>query len=86
MTKFIGIKQLHTDLKNITKQVQTGEVFVVSKNNQPIFTIQPFIYGNESKKENNGEKFSLTDLETLQFRSGVKDASQQVDKVVYNQQ
>ncbi len=72
----IGIKQLQTGLKQLTQQVQAGSSFIVVKNSKPVFRIEP-IEGQRTKR------YTLADLKSLQFRSGQKDLSKSVDRIVY---
>ncbi|MEK7649202.1 MAG: hypothetical protein AAB400_04825 [Patescibacteria group bacterium] len=74
--QIIGIKQLQTHLKHLTQQVQEGSSFVVVKNSKPVFRIEP-IEGAKTKR------YTLTDLKKLQFRSGTKNLSKSIDKIIY---
>jgi len=72
----IGIKQLQTQLKKLTQQVQAGNSFIVVKNSKPVFRIEP-IEGQRVKR------YTLADLKKLQFRSGQKNLSKSIDSVIY---
>lgn len=74
--QIIGIKQLQTHLKQLTQQVQAGGSFVVVKNSKPVFRIEPI----EGQRVG---RYTLTDLKRLQFRSGQKNLSKSVDRIVY---
>lgn len=75
--QIIGIKQLQTHLKQLTQQVQAGGSFVVVKNSKPVFRIEP-IEGQQVKR------YTLADLKRIQFRSGQKNLSKSIDKIVYS--
>lgn len=77
MPEFIGVKKLHTDLKEIARRVEQGEEFVVAKHNKPIFTIKPY-----TKHKTGKGKYTLKDFRKIRFR-GPKDASQRIDEIVY---
>lgn len=74
--QIIGIKQLQTHLKQLTQQVQAGGSFVVVKNSKPVFRIEP-IEGQRTMK------YTLADLKRIQFRSGQKNLSKSIDRIVY---
>lgn len=73
--QIIGIKQLHKDLKKISALVLEGQEFIVVKNSKPAFKIVPL----ESPKA----KFTLKDLSQLQFNTGNKNLSKEIDKILY---
>lgn len=74
--KTIGIRELSRDLKTITWQVINGQSFVVMKNSEPVFKIEPV-------DEQQAKLYTLKDLKKLQFRSGQGDLSQNIDKILY---
>lgn len=74
--QIIGIKQLQTHLKQLTQQVQAGCSFIVVKNSKPVFRIEP-IDGQQVGR------YTLADLKRLQFRSGQKNLSKSIDRIVY---
>ena len=76
MSKIVGIKELHRNLKSIAEEVQIGQVFIVVKHGKPIFEINP--YQNEKKK-----KYTLADFKKLQFKSGSPNLSQEIDQILY---
>lgn len=76
MDEIIGVKQLYKNLKGITRRVQRGESFIVVKRSKPVFRVIPY-------QEERPKKYTLKDLEKLQFKSGDKDLSQKIDEIVY---
>ncbi|MBU4332624.1 hypothetical protein KKD19_03080 [Patescibacteria group bacterium] len=74
--QIIGVKQLYTNLKKISQRTAKGESFIVVRRSQPLFRVIP--YQKEESK-----KYTLKDLEKLQFNSGDKDLSKKIDEVVY---
>ena len=78
MEEFIGVKQLYTDFQKISKRVQKGESFIVMKHSTPLFRLVPYQKVNQEKRP-----YTLKDLQKLQFRSGDKDLSKKVDRIVY---
>ena len=77
MAEFIGIRKLHTDLKEIARRVEQGEEFVVSRHNKPLFMIRP------CKDKDREKKYTLRDFKKLRFRSGMKNAGSRIDEIVY---
>lgn len=75
-TNIIGIKQLHTQLKQITQAVAEGEFFIVVKNSQPVFRIEPL-------EPTVTKKYSLHDFKKLQVKGKDKNLSAKIDEVVY---
>lgn len=73
--QIIGIKQFHKDMKKVTEQVSKGQEFIVVKNSKPAFRIVPI----DTPKA----KFSLKDLSKLQFNTGEKNLSREIDKILY---
>lgn len=77
MAEIIGVKQLYRNLGTIAHRTKKGESFVVMKHTTPLFRVIPY-------EENVGEKpYTLKDLMQLQFRSGEKNLSKKVDRIVY---
>ena len=74
-TKTIGVKQLHQQLDKITRETRQGTSFVVLKHTTPLFRIEPI---NPIQK-----KYTLDDFKKLQFHSGEKNLSKNIDKIVY---
>ncbi|HAM88059.1 MAG: hypothetical protein US83_C0019G0005 [Candidatus Falkowbacteria bacterium GW2011_GWC2_38_22] len=75
--KMIGIKELHKNLKNVSEATMLGGSFIVIKNSKPVFRIVPF--------EDNikAQKYCLRDLKNLQFESGRKNLSKEIDNIAY---
>lgn len=75
-TNIIDIKQLHTQLKQITQAVSEGTGFIVVKNSQPVFRIEPL-------EPTVTKKYSLQDFNKLQVKGKEKNLSNKVDEIVY---
>lgn len=73
--QIIGIKQFHKDMKKISELVAEGQEFIVVKNSKPAFKIVPV---NPLKS-----LFTLKDLSKLQFNTGQKNLSKEIDKILY---
>lgn len=76
-TTTIGIKQLHTKLKAITRAAILGKSFVVMKNARPVFRIEPITKPSARKK------YTFADLQKIQFKSNDPDLSKKVDEIAY---
>ncbi len=76
-TKVIGIKQLYTDLKTITKETAKGVSFLVVKNSKPTFKIVPLDDYSQS------QQFTIDDLAEIQFEGGDKNMSKDIDRCIY---
>lgn len=74
--KTIGIRELSRDLKTVTWQAINGQSFVVMKNSEPVFRIEPV-------EEKQAKLYTLKDIKKLQFHSGEGDLSQNIDKILY---
>lgn len=75
-TNIIGIKQLHQELKQITTAVAEGESFIVVRNSQPVFRIEPL-------EDHTKKKYSLQDFKKIQIKSKEKNLSSKIDEIVY---
>lgn len=75
-TNIIGIKQLHTQLKQITQAVSEGAFFIVVKNSKPVFRIEPL-------ETTATKKYSLQDFKKLQVTGKGKNVSAKIDEIVY---
>ena len=73
--KTISIREVHRNLSDITRDVLFGRPFIVTKNGQPVFRIEPI---EQAKPKNLRE-----DFKHIQFSSGDPDLSQKVDEIVY---
>jgi len=74
--KIIGIRELTRNTKDVYRDTRRGISFVVMRNTEPLFRIEPI--GAHRKG-----KHTLADLLSIRFRSGDKDLSKKVDTVVY---
>lgn len=75
-TTTIGIKQLHTKLKTITRAAVLGRSFIVLKNARPVFRIEPVV--KQTKKA-----YTLADIMKIRFRGREKNLSKKIDHIVY---
>lgn len=73
--QIIGIKQLYTNLKEISHEALYGQSFIVVKNSKPVFRIEPI----ETVKK---KKYNLEDFKKIQFKGG-KNLSKNIDKIIY---
>lgn len=76
MEQIIGIKQLYTQLKQISQETVKGNSFIVVRNSKPVFRIEPI----SNVKEN---KYNFSDLKGLQFKCSDKNLSKKIDKIMY---
>lgn len=76
MTRIIGIKQLHKELKKVSEETRKGHSFLVVKNSKPVFQINPIDDEDEML-------YSLEDFKKIQFISSDKDLSKNIDKIIY---
>lgn len=76
--QIIGIKQVYTGLKEITEQARRGRSFLVVKNSQPAFRIEP-----PDEQVSPRKKYTLKDFKRLEFSSGERNLSQRIDEIVY---
>ena len=74
--QIISIKQLHCQLKKVSEDVLRGKSFMVIRNSKPVFKIEPL----ENVK---AKKYTIKDLEKIQFRDADKNLSEKIDKIVY---
>lgn len=75
-SQIIGIKQLYRELKKISEDTQEGKSFIVVKNSKPVFRIEPM---HIVKKH----RYTLADLQKVQFRTSDKNLSKKIDSNVY---
>jgi len=75
--QIIGVKQLHKNLKQISEAAMSGESFLIVRNSKPVFRIEPV-------KKIMKKKYSLDDFKKIQFKSGDKNLSKNIDKIVYD--
>ena len=76
-TKVIGIKQLYTDLKTVTKETARGVSFLVVKNSKPTFKIVPLDNSSQS------QQFTIDDLAKIQFEGDDKSMSKDIGRCIY---
>lgn len=74
--KIIGIRELLRNSKAISLETKRGASFVVAKNNEPLFRIEPM--NNQPKG-----KYTLEDLLSIRFHSKEKNLSKNIDKILY---
>lgn len=77
-TKTIGVRELTRNMKTISRAAKHGASFIVMKNAEPVFRIEPV--AEEIKKKG---KYTKEDLFSIRFNSGEKDLSQRIDEIVY---
>lgn len=77
MSEIIGVKQLYKKLGTIANRTRKGESFVVMKHTTPLFRVVPY------EEDTGRNPYTLEDLMQLQFRSGEKNLSKKIDKIVY---
>ena len=75
--KIIGVRELSRNLKAVSRATKRGTSFMVMRNSEPLFRIEPAI---ETTKKG---KYTLKDLMSIRFHSGEKDLSKRVDEIVY---
>lgn len=77
--KIIGVKQLHKELKEISRKTLRGHSFIVVKNSKPVFRIEPI--NQKGLKE---KKYTINDLWKIRFKSRDKNLSRNIDKILYH--
>ncbi len=75
-TKTIGIKELQQNLAKITKEASRGASFAVFKHTTFLCRIEP-------PATTPDKKYTLADFKKIQFRSGDKNLSKNIDKILY---
>jgi hypothetical protein len=75
--QIIGIKQLYTNLKEITDKAMKGDTFLVIKNSKPAFRIEPVDHVCE-------QKYNLKDFQEAQFKVEDKNLSKKIDEIIYS--
>lgn len=73
--KIIGVRDLVRNTKSVSRETRKGISFVVTRNADPIFRIEPLA------KRQHGVH-TLADLLSIRFR-GAKNLSKTVDRIVY---
>lgn len=74
--KVIGVRELVRNAKSVSRQTRKGVSFVVMRNREPLFRVEPVT-------ERRGKKYTKKDLFSLQFRSGDKNLSKRIDEILY---
>lgn len=74
--RIVGIKELHKRLSEISDLVGRGYSFLVVKNSRPAFSIEPI-------REEIRRKYSLKDFDKIRFKSGDKNLSKKIDRIIY---
>lgn len=96
MQKFISQKQLYSNFKSVSDEVQAGTTFIVVKYSKPAFKISP-LDGNTAVQK---KKYTMKDLDKFVFKSKKKSSliedfsdlqfsddknlSQNIDNILYN--
>lgn len=70
------MRELLRNSKAISRDTKRGMSFVVAKNNEPLFRIEPM----ETKAKG---KYTLKDLLSLRFHGKEKNLSKNIDKILY---
>ncbi|MBI5794670.1 hypothetical protein HZA87_06380 [Candidatus Uhrbacteria bacterium] len=71
----LTIRELHTKLKSITNKVQHGQRFIVFRHKEALFRIEPLA-------KTWGKKYTLADLDRIQFSDKDKSLSKKIDSVL----
>lgn len=86
MPEIIGVKELYKNLNKIYKRTAKGESFIVVKRSKPVFRVVPYKIDIKQKWERKNKKYTLKDLEKLQFstlKGGHTNLSERIDEIVY---
>ena len=73
----IGVKQFHTDFKQIAERAQRGTSFLVVRHRIPLFRIEPIAKKPQKKK------YTMKDFEKIRFTDKDPDLSKHIDRIVY---
>ena len=71
MPKFISQKQLYSNVKAISDEVQNGTTFIVLKYSKPAYKIVPLY----EKKNQSKKKYTMKDLDKFIFKSKNKETN-----------
>ena len=74
--KIIGMKELQNSLSRVTREVDAGRSFIVLKHARPAFRIEPM--PSREKKTH-----TLADLYDIRFKTGDRNLSKKVDRILY---
>ena len=97
MQKYISQKQLYSNIKSVSDEVQKGTTFIVLKYSQPVYQISPL--QNSQKKTK--KKYMMHDIDkfifeskkrdtvgdefsAVQFDTGEENLSENIDNILYN--
>lgn len=75
--KIIGVRELSRNMKAVSRATKRGMSYLVMRNNEPLFHINPVA------EEGSKKKYTKEDLFSIRFNSGEKDLSQRIDEIVY---
>ena len=73
--KVIGIRELVRNTKAISRQTRRGISFIVMRNRDPLFRVEPITRTRTGK-------YTLKDLTSIRFK-GERDLSKRIDEIVY---
>ena len=73
--KMIGIREFVRNTKAISRQTRKGISFIVMRNTEPLFRVEPIARPRTGK-------YTLKDLVSIRFK-GEKDLSKRIDEIVY---
>ncbi len=81
MQKFVSTKELYTNFKKVSEEVQNGTTFIVLKYSQPAYKITPL----EEEEKGGSKKYRLEDLSQFVFKSKnkEKDLATSFKKYIY---
>lgn len=86
MQKFISQKQLYSNFKSVSDEVQKGTTFIVLKYSQPAYKIVPLDEDSSILQRTGTKKQTqclMDEFSTLQFSSEEK-LSENIDNILYN--
>lgn len=69
MQKFISQKQLYSNVKNISDEVQQGTTFIVLKYSKPAYKIVPL----DEEYSQNQKAYTIQDIDKFTFKSKNKE-------------
>ncbi|MCI0565765.1 hypothetical protein L0Y46_01060 [bacterium] len=75
--KIIGVREFSRSLKNISRETKRGVSFLVMRNTEPLFYVEPFKQGEKKGA------YMLKDLTGIRFKSEEKNLSRRIDEIVY---
>lgn len=81
--KTINVRELQRNMKSIAEKVKQGESFIVLKNSEFIFQINPFNKGDLRVATKKDKQTLDTIFRDMQFSSGEKNLSKKIDQLIY---